>query len=63
MEVTCNPLAFVFPDGDFGEDLFALQSHVPAVVPDDGNEEVDNYYGNNQRYQQRDIKDLVLHYS
>ncbi len=61
MEVSCNPLAFVFPDGDLGKDLFALQSHIPAVIPDDGYEEVDNYYGNNQRYQQRDIEDLVFH--
>ena len=61
MEVSRNPLAFVFPDGDLGKDLLTLQSHIAAVIPDDGYEEIDNDYGNNQRYQQRDIKDSVLH--
>jgi hypothetical protein len=31
------------------------------VIPDYGYEEIDNYYGNNQRYQQRDIKDSIFH--
>ena len=61
MKVPRNPFALVFPDGDLGEDLLPLQSHIPAVIPDDGYEEIDNDYGNNQRYQQRDIKDPIFH--
>jgi hypothetical protein len=62
VQVIGNPLAFIFPDGDFGKDLFPLQFHIPAMIPDDGYEEVDNDYCYYQRYQQRNIKDLVFHY-
>jgi hypothetical protein len=62
MQIPRNPFAFVFPDRYLGKDLLPLQAHIPAVIPDDGYKEIDNYYGNNQRYQQRDIKDPVFHY-
>jgi hypothetical protein len=57
------PLALIFPDGDLGKDLFPLQFHVPTMIPDDGNEEIDDDYGYNRRYQDRNIKDLVFHES
>jgi hypothetical protein len=33
------------------------------MIPDDGNKEIDNDYRYNQRYQDRNIKDLVFHES
>src|SRR5579863_1173723 len=48
MQIPRNPFAFVFTDGDLGKDLLSLQPHIPAVIPDNGYEEVDNYYGNYQ---------------
>ena len=63
MQVVGNTLALIFPDGDLDKDLFPLQFHVPAMIPDDGNEEIDDDYGYNQRYQDRNIKDLIFHES
>jgi hypothetical protein len=33
------------------------------MIPDDGNEKIDDDYGYNQRYQDRNIKDLIFHES
>ena len=61
MQIARDAFALIFPDGDLGEDLFPLQAHVAAVVPDDGNEEIDNNNCYDQSEKQRNIQDLIFH--
>src|SRR6185312_6166406 len=62
VQVPGDAFPLVLADSDLGEDLFALEPHIPAVIPDNADKKIDNDYGNNHRYHQRDIKDPVFHW-
>jgi hypothetical protein len=62
VQVCGDAFALVLADGDLGKDLFPLQPHIPAVIPDDGDKKVDDDHCYYQRHQESDIKDLRFHH-